>query len=149
MLSDDTVDLDSARRALDFVQETIDEEGPFDGVIGFSQGATLALALLLRHSTDHPLDPPYAIFKFAIFFSCVGIREDQNHWDSKLGIPSLHVFDEADSISAKSTIAKELCEPGSAKLVVHQRGHDIPRDNVSVNAILAAIQHLQHRAMLF
>jgi hypothetical protein len=41
------------------------------------------------------------------------------------------------------------CEPASAKLILHERGHGIPRDNVTVNRILDAIQDLQHRAMVF
>lgn len=148
MLSDNKlVDYESAKQALDFVQDIIVEDGPFDGIMGFSQGAALALALLLRHATDHPLDPAYAICKFAIFFSCVGINEEQNQWDdgNLLSIPSLHVFDKNDSMVAIDT-STGACEPGSAKLVLHERGHVIPRDKVTVNRILDAIQDLQHRA---
>jgi pimeloyl-ACP methyl ester carboxylesterase len=36
--------------------EVLDEEGPFDGLIGFSQGAALAASLILQHSDRaHPL----------------------------------------------------------------------------------------------
>jgi len=140
------VDYESAKQALDFVQDIIVEDGPFDGILGFSQGAALALALLLRYATDHPLDPAYAICKFAIFFSCVGINEEQN--GNLLSIPSLHVFDKADSMLAIGT-STAACEPGSAKLILHERGHVIPRDNVTVNGIFDAIQDLQHRAMVF
>jgi hypothetical protein len=144
------VDHESAKQALDFVQDIIIEDGPFDGIMGFSQGAALALTLLLRYATDHPLDPAYAICKFAIFFSCVGVNEEQNQWDdgNLLSIPSLHVFDKADSMLAIGT-STAACEPGSAKLILHERGHVIPRDIVTVNRILDAIQDLQHRAMVF
>jgi len=149
MSSDNTlVDYESAKQAMEFVQDIIVEDGPFDGIMGFSQGAALALALLLQHSTDHPLDPAYAICKFAIFFSCVGINEEQNRWDAKLSLPSLHVFDKADSMLATSTLATEHCELGSAKLILHERGHVIPRDNKTVNEILDAVQDLQHRATM-
>jgi predicted esterase len=143
------VDYESAQQALDLVQNIIAEDGPFDGIMGFSQGAALALGLLLRYATDHPLDPAYAICKFAIFFSCVGINEEQNQWDdgNLLSIPSLHIFDKNDSMVAinMSTVA---CEPGSAKLILHERGHVIPRDKVTVNRILDGIQDLQHRAIV-
>ncbi|PMD16305.1 hypothetical protein NA56DRAFT_708855 [Hyaloscypha hepaticicola] len=105
MLSDNKlVDYESAKQALDFVLDIIVEDGPFDGIMGFSQGAALALALLLRYATDHPLDPAYTICKFAIFFSCVGINEEQNQWDNGnlLSIPSLHVFDKNDSMVSNS-----------------------------------------------
>jgi len=144
------VDYESVKQALDFVQDIIEEDGPFDGIMGFSQGAALALALLLLYAAEHPLDPAYAICKWVIFFSCVGIDREQNQLDhgSLLSIPSLHILDQSDSLlgTGGSNVA---CEPGSAKFIFHERGHTIPRDNVTVNRILDAVQDLQHRAMVF
>ncbi|KAK3046349.1 hypothetical protein LTR09_012165 [Extremus antarcticus] len=40
------------RNALDYLEHFVVEEGPFDGLIGFSQGASLALTYLLQHATD-------------------------------------------------------------------------------------------------
>ncbi|KAH6636357.1 serine hydrolase-domain-containing protein [Chaetomium tenue] len=54
------------QEAHDTITETIKEEGPFDGVIGFSQGASLALSFLLHrelHSPDLPCP-----FRFALLF---------------------------------------------------------------------------------
>jgi hypothetical protein len=141
-----TVDYESGIQAMNFVQEIIAEEGPFDGIMAFSQGAALSLALLLRHAIDHPLDPAYAICKFAIFFSCVKI--DLSEWDVKLGIPSLHVLDRADNMLDIGELQQAM-EPSSAKFIYHERGHSIPRDEKSVNMILAAIQDLQHLATVF
>lgn len=47
------------------VREVLDEEGPFDGVVGFSQGAALAASLLLRHQATHPHGPD--LFRLAVF----------------------------------------------------------------------------------
>jgi pimeloyl-ACP methyl ester carboxylesterase len=42
--------------ARELVLEVLNEEGPFDGLIGFSQGAALAASLILQHSDQaHPL----------------------------------------------------------------------------------------------
>lgn len=42
--------------ARDLVLEVLAEEGPFDGLMGFSQGAALAAGLILQHSDQvHPL----------------------------------------------------------------------------------------------
>ncbi|KAL3479545.1 serine hydrolase FSH [Aspergillus californicus] len=57
------------REAHDFVMDVIEDEGPFDGVIGFSQGAALALSILYHHEICHPNRPP--LFRFAIFFCAV------------------------------------------------------------------------------
>ena len=42
----------------------IEDEGPFDGVIGFSQGAALASSLMLRRAQYTTLEP---LFQLAIF----------------------------------------------------------------------------------
>ncbi|KAL1845791.1 hypothetical protein Daus18300_014449 [Diaporthe australafricana] len=52
------------------ISETIEEDGPFDGIFGFSQGATLALSFLLQHEISHPGVPPPV--RFAALFSCAG-----------------------------------------------------------------------------
>ncbi|PYI30057.1 hypothetical protein BP00DRAFT_426927 [Aspergillus indologenus CBS 114.80] len=49
--------------------DVIEAEGPFDGVIGFSQGASLALSILYHHEISHPSRPPP--FRFAVFFCAV------------------------------------------------------------------------------
>ncbi|KAL4877348.1 serine hydrolase-domain-containing protein [Aspergillus karnatakaensis] len=58
-----------ARDAHDLVKDVIEDDGPFDGVIGFSQGASLALSILYHHEIRHPDRPPP--FRFAIFFCAV------------------------------------------------------------------------------
>ncbi|KAF5565482.1 EF-hcalcium-binding domain-containing protein [Fusarium phyllophilum] len=55
--------------AYTYVKTVIDEDGPYDGVIGFSQGAALAASLLLSHQQQAPSAP--RLFKFAIFLSSV------------------------------------------------------------------------------
>lgn len=55
--------------AHELIAETIEEQGPFDGVLGFSQGGSLALSYLLQHEIDSPGTPPP--FKFAVLFSSI------------------------------------------------------------------------------
>ncbi|KAE8394609.1 serine hydrolase FSH [Aspergillus alliaceus] len=57
------------KSAHDFILDTIEEEGPFDGVIGFSQGASLALSILYHHEVYQPHQPPP--FRFAVFFCSI------------------------------------------------------------------------------
>nr|POE87421.1 hydrolase fub4 [Quercus suber] len=54
-------------RAHDQVQSFIEDEGPFDGVVGFSQGSALAASMLIHHTLTTPGDQPP--FTFAILFS--------------------------------------------------------------------------------
>ncbi|KAM7200795.1 Serine hydrolase (FSH1) domain containing protein [Rhypophila sp. PSN 637] len=93
----------------DAISETIEEEGPFDGVIGFSQGASLALSFILHHEIHNPgLPRP---FRLALFFcSNAVISPDSNYNADKVAkysryyknpgsageIPSVPVADEGD-----------------------------------------------------
>ena len=54
-------------RALDNIIEFIQEEGPFDGVIGFSQGGLVASALLLRDAARP--EGPQLPFQMAVLVS--------------------------------------------------------------------------------
>jgi hypothetical protein len=74
--------------------------------------------------------------------SCVGIEEGDLNAVT-LRIPSLHVFDEADNMLP--VLATQHCESGSAKLLLNHQGHTISRDTTTVNGILDAVEHLQHR----
>lgn len=56
------------KEAHDLLTTIIAEEGPFDGVMGFSQGASLAISYLIQHQIDNPDQPPP--FRFAVLFSC-------------------------------------------------------------------------------
>ncbi|RMZ80488.1 hypothetical protein DV737_g3017, partial [Chaetothyriales sp. CBS 132003] len=57
-----TMDVELAHQ---YVAEIIEDEGPFDAVMGFSQGAALAASILLRHEKEKPLEP--APFRLAVF----------------------------------------------------------------------------------
>ncbi|KAF6820844.1 hypothetical protein CPLU01_12658 [Colletotrichum plurivorum] len=56
---------ESVTRAHQRVRSIMAEKGPFDGVMGFSQGAAVAASMILHHQLEHPSAPP--LFRFAIF----------------------------------------------------------------------------------
>lgn len=58
------------QNAVDQIEAVIDEQGPFDGVLGFSQGGSLALTLLLQHQLSGLMTVPPP-FRFAILCSPV------------------------------------------------------------------------------
>lgn len=56
----------------DYVKAAIAQNGPYNGVIGFSEGAALAAALLLENAAGvGPLVEP--MFGFAVFFNAVNV----------------------------------------------------------------------------
>lgn len=59
---------ESIQKAHELVSAAIDaEDEPFDGIIGFSQGAALAISYLMHHQTHNP-DMPLP-FQFGVLFS--------------------------------------------------------------------------------
>lgn len=56
--------LSDVQKAYDLVMDVVNEEGPFDGVIGFSQGATLAATVI---ATEAIRNPGQDIFRVAVF----------------------------------------------------------------------------------
>ncbi|KAF1981616.1 hypothetical protein K402DRAFT_232505 [Aulographum hederae CBS 113979] len=50
--------------------ELVEEDGPFDGILGYSQGGTLAAQMLVRHFAENPKAGVEEMpFRFAIFFN--------------------------------------------------------------------------------
>lgn len=55
---------DLLSQAYELIRQVMEEEGPFDGVIGFSQGAALASSMMLQHAKTNPRED---LFRCAIF----------------------------------------------------------------------------------
>ncbi|XP_077297636.1 esterase GA18864 isoform X2 [Arctopsyche grandis] len=106
---------------LELLEKTFKDHGPFDGILGFSQGACLA-GILAAMQQKGLL--PYK-FKFAIIASgfCSGSLVHKGFYDEEITLPTLHVFGETDKI-----IPKEMSETlagvfSDAIIVDHDGGH--------------------------
>ena len=88
--------------SLEVVSRVFKEQGPFDGILGFSQGATLASILcdLLEKGALN------FSFKFAILVSGFKSRlaPHSHFFQVKKTIPTLHVIGETDRIVEKGKI---------------------------------------------
>jgi|TARA_R110002003_G_scaffold279_6_gene18065 hypothetical protein len=59
---------DSAKSALNYLYEVIEKDGPFEGIVGYSEGATIAGTLLLHERLREKSEGRPATFKCALFF---------------------------------------------------------------------------------
>jgi hypothetical protein len=59
---------DSARETLNYLYEIMEKEGPFDGIIGYSEGATIAGTLLLHEQMREKNEGRIPVLKCALFF---------------------------------------------------------------------------------
>ncbi|VVD00128.1 unnamed protein product [Leptidea sinapis] len=109
---------------LRLIEDTVKEHGPFDGLMGFSQGACLVGLLAAMQQKG------YLSFSFKFVICISGFRSGslvhKGFYDEGINLPSLHVFGNADSI-----VPKEMCEalinlfPNPA-IVEHAGGHFVP-----------------------
>ncbi|AMD18564.1 HBL338Wp [Eremothecium sinecaudum] len=116
---------------LDYLHDYIIDKGPFEGVIGFSQGAALAGYLctdvrgILGLTSDMQPD-----FKFLVNFS--GFKLEPEIYAAKfkepLKIPSLHVVGELDTIvlQERTMALYDACHVDSRTLLKHTGGHFVP-----------------------
>ncbi|KAL9609348.1 MAG: hypothetical protein Q9167_005872 [Letrouitia subvulpina] len=117
-------------RACDYVQDHLDRhtQQPFDGVLGFSEGASVAASLIL-HQADQRKEP----FKFAIFIcglSATTYAEERlvlsDETSLRIRIPTAHVLGAKDPVRQLSLTLFNLCDPSLATMFDHGKGHTIP-----------------------
>ena len=142
------------------MRQIIVEEGPFDGILGFSQGASLAVGILLEEAASQTAAaaatatagagrglPPHQSFTFAMLFSTAGLAElpgtnTSSSKRKKLDVPSLHVTGMEDGYFEASKAVTTLWQPGKATTLVHQQGHVVPRDARTTQQIVDAVEAL-------
>lgn len=111
--------------AADQITSYIEDLGPFDGVIGFSQGAGLAISYLYQHQLDHrpierwekddttsaALSPPPP-FKFAVCFSStIPISRDPTCYKELLSGLSVSARQQEHSSSRASASSSSSSSP--------------------------------------
>ena len=118
-------------QACDFVEQQVEQhpDGPFDGVLAFSEGCSVAASLMLRRATQAKT----SLFNFALFFCAISafhldrpgaILADE--CPDRINVPTLHVVGARDPALLSSMTLYNLCNQESAALYDHGKGHTIP-----------------------
>lgn len=109
----------------------LNDLGPFDGIMGFSQGASIAAVLCAMKQAGAI---PDSSFKFAVIASGYLSQADEHikifHRVGKISTPSLHIFgvggdDRQVSVQASSELLSHF-DSRTAHTVRHNMGHIIP-----------------------
>ncbi|EDO16565.1 hypothetical protein Kpol_1064p47 [Vanderwaltozyma polyspora DSM 70294] len=120
------------KETIDYLHDYVLDNGPFHGIVGFSQGAGVAGYLmtdfngLLGLSVEE--QPP---LKFFIAFSGFRFRPEiyQEQYDKHpITVPSLHVQGELDTITEFDKVEGlyNSCSQGTRTLIRHPGGHYVP-----------------------
>lgn len=142
--SDDGKKYEGVADAIKYLNQIEERDGPFDGVVGFSQGAAVAATLcaLQHHAThengvaaeallDTGLPSINTKLKFAIMVGGFIPRDEMMRSvlftkEQSISVPSLHVIGEADTIvlPEKSSDLRSLFQ--NPQSYEHPSGHTIP-----------------------
>ncbi|WCJ35690.1 hypothetical protein M5689_016933 [Euphorbia peplus] len=131
-------------KCLDYIEDIMIEQGPFDGLLGFSQGAILSAALPGLQAKGVCLTRVPKI-QFLIIIGGAKFRAPsvaENAYSSTIQCPSLHFLGEMDYLR---TYGKELLESFVEPVVIHHpKGHTIPRlDETSEQSVLSFMDKIQ------
>ncbi|KAI9486382.1 MAG: serine hydrolase FSH [Benjaminiella poitrasii] len=125
------------KESVEQVKDILLEEGPFDGILGFSQGACFAALLteMLENRTYFPdlISPEFkhAPFKFSIFVAGFKptLQEATNvmlNKNSKVKTPSMHFIGDLDTLVLPEAMMSMTEAFENPKIYRHQGGHYLP-----------------------
>ncbi|KAI4220884.1 MAG: hypothetical protein L6R36_007300 [Xanthoria steineri] len=140
-INKDGCDEDKVRPLLK--KKMAEDGGNFVGVLGFSQGARLALGLL--HEKQEQRAEAFNEFGFGVFicgtYPPLGLSSalfpttptaqfETQYWDSKhdsiLRIPTVHVMGDRDPFLHKSRLLSRCSDPASTSVMQFAMGHSLP-----------------------
>ncbi|EAW08825.1 uncharacterized protein ACLA_097660 [Aspergillus clavatus NRRL 1] len=137
-------------RAFEYTLNIMEKQGPFDGVMGFSQGAALTCALLAHHAKTNSTP----LFKVAVFICAAKPFESSGNKELvaeegqyPVSIPTTHIVGKQDPYYSSSMHLYGLCDPSTAVFYDHGSKHHIPFDQKNTSAMTAAIEQSIERAM--
>jgi predicted esterase len=107
--------------SLQVIEQAEVERGPFDGILGFSQGASMVgLFLAAKKSATS--------FKFVIFVASFRSKSSTHDhlYGEKIEIPSLHVFGDTDAVISKQMSVDFLQYFSDPQTLNHSGGHFVP-----------------------
>ncbi|KAH8702537.1 serine hydrolase-domain-containing protein [Talaromyces proteolyticus] len=138
--------------ALDSLEAYIEAEGPFDGVMAYSQGAGLVAMLLVRRQYLKPLEAP--LFRCAILFSPVQVYDPVAYLErgeavvldrvasgmSAIPIPIVIIYGEVDERKNECLGLQGICDPNLLSVFVHEGGHEVPGMGVKGEALRETVK---------
>ena len=116
------------QHVMDFASNS--ELGPFDGLLGFSDGASVAASILINQERSSSFRP----FKYAVLISSTLPLRPENEkpfladeMGQIISTPTAHILGAKDPARRCGLALFNLCTDGTASLYEHGQGHEIPR----------------------
>lgn len=118
---------------LEYMENLLEDEGPFHGVIGASEGGSAAATMLLDHLQRSRDANGNATLICGIFFiSMPAIQTDgmgyvlSDRTDQRITVPTCHIFSESDPLAWMARCLVNTCQEDGREVILHDKGHIIP-----------------------
>ncbi|KAI0015979.1 serine hydrolase FSH [Xylariomycetidae sp. FL0641] len=143
----------STNRAIQYLFDIMEKEGPFEGIIGYSEGATVASTLLLAEQRRLEETGRQPMIKCAIFFAgwppldprtYAMVLADES--DVMIDIHTCHIIGSLDPYVAGSMALYNSCDPDNAHIFDHGKGHTLPRDKAVIKELGDVIRTMMAEA---
>lgn len=132
------IDPNTLQTSLDYIKEVWTKEGPFDGILGFSMGGTLAAILASEsHISNYPG------LKFLICIGAPNIPPTLGEFIISPEIRSLHMAGANDTmipVDWSQSLANRFCNP---VFYIHPQGHCIPMKAENIAWVTEFVQSLE------
>ncbi|KAF2281084.1 uncharacterized protein EI97DRAFT_454302 [Westerdykella ornata] len=139
----------TAAQALKYLQGIIKEHGPFDAIIGYSEGALVAGTLIMKEQEFREAGDYNNTFKLAMFFGgWPPLKPDlrgmmlADETDLQIPVATCHVIGSLDPYLDGSLALFNVCDPETAILFDHAKGHTLPRDKETVKELCDVIRSM-------
>ena len=133
--------------AIETLNHLLETEGPFDGILGFSEGSGVAATLLADHITKSRAAGKESSLKLGIFWGGVppfladGKRFYLPQTDGQIfDVRTIHVIGAMDPFLAAGMLLYNLCDPNRAILFDHGKGHQIVWEPKIVKSLVEEIR---------
>eukprot|EP00088_Acartia_fossae_P064024 TRINITY_DN7858_c0_g1_i1.p1 TRINITY_DN7858_c0_g1~~TRINITY_DN7858_c0_g1_i1.p1 ORF type:complete len:399 (+),score=63.91 TRINITY_DN7858_c0_g1_i1:51-1199(+) len=116
--------------SLELIKKTVAEEGPFDGLLAFSQGASLGALLLAKQELGLiNLQLKFGILVSAFISRCGDHQEQFEklvNSDKKIEVPTLHIYGQTDKVIETEMSTELLKYFNNPTTLEHEGGHFVP-----------------------
>ncbi|CAN8105524.1 unnamed protein product [Discula destructiva] len=136
----------STDNAIRYLLEVVKKHGPFDAIIGYSEGATVAATMLLYQQRMQKLWGTAPLFKYGIFFAGWPPLDPKTHdmvlsdeSDERIETRTLHIVGSLDPYIDGSMALYNMCDADTAVLFDHAKGHTLPRDKDTIKELVEVI----------
>ncbi|KAK6166140.1 hypothetical protein SNE40_022903 [Patella caerulea] len=127
--------------SLDVIKQAFIEQGPFDGVLGFSQGAAMVSLLCGLQESDPDSCPKIGFAIMVASFKSHSIPHAYLY-EKKVTIPTLHVFGDTDKVIPKDMSEDLLPCYLDPVILQHPGGHFIPASGPQKKIYLDFLQQM-------